>query len=406
MISVSRFAGRLLGSIALGAMAFTVYGSLVPFDFQTRDSSDARTAFHWAMTNRWWFESRSDAIANVMLGVPLGFGLLGFLRTGRTGIAGDVLVGVMILPLCLAFAAVVEFAQLYVPERTTSGSDVLCQGLGAVIGMAGWVVAGRWLVGQSEAIWSGSGAARRLLIVYLVLLAFVQVLPLDLSASPRDLYRKLRDDVVYVPFSEITREKGWERGTRLLQVCGLFLPVGLLARRARKGLLVPLVLAVATEGLQLIVKSRLPSATDAVVGASAVYVGWWLAGEPVASAAGARRPAALLYAAWLFAMLAISWQPFTTRAEPLPFDWMPSVPMERGHPLFALEDVLTKLILFGLGGALAMSPRRAALGGLLVAGLCEWGQTIFGSHTPGITDVLLGAGGMWIGARVRALAWN
>ena len=45
------------------------------------------------MTHRWWYESRSDAIVNVMLGVPLGFGLLGYLRSGRSEWLGDILVG-------------------------------------------------------------------------------------------------------------------------------------------------------------------------------------------------------------------------------------------------------------------------------------------------------------------------
>lgn len=387
----ARFGGSFAGAIALGAMAFTVYGSLIPFDFQTRDADDARTAFHWAMTQRWMFESRSDAIANVMLGVPLGFGLVGFLRAERRGAAGDVFASLFCLPLCVAFAAAVEFCQLYLPERTTAGSDVLCQGFGSILGMAAWVVAGRWLVHQAEAIWSGSGAAGRLLIAYLVVLAFVQMLPMDLSASPRDLYRKLRDDVVFVPFSEGMTV---ERSTRLLQVCGLFLPVGLFARRGGWSLAIPLMLAIATEGIQLLVKSRVPSATDALVGGFGVLFGWWLC-------SGSRT--VMLFVLWLAAMLAISWQPFTIREAPLPFDWIPGLPLERGHPLFALEDMLTKLILFGLGGALVKHPARAALVGLLVAGLCESGQTMLGSHTPGLTDVLLGSLGMALGARVKLL---
>jgi VanZ family protein len=390
----ARFAGRFAGAIALGAMAFTVYGSLVPFDFQTRDADDARTAFHWAMTQRWMFESRSDAIANVMLGVPLGFGLVGFLRAEGRGAAGDVFASLFCLPMCVAFAAAVEFCQLYLPERTTAGSDVLCQGFGSIIGMATWAVAGRWLVRQAEAIWSGSGAAGRLLIAYLVLLAFVQMLPMDLSASPRDLYRKLRDDVVYVPFSELNEANRIERGARLLQVCGLFLPVGVFARRGGWSLAIPLLLAIATEGFQLLVKSRVPSATDAVVGGFGVLLGWWLS---------LRSRTVVIFIVWMAAMLAISWQPFDLRKTTLPFDWTPGLPLERGHPLFALEDMLTKLILFGLGGALVKHPARAALAGLLVAGLCESGQMILGSHTPGLTDVLLGSLGMALGCRVRQL---
>ena len=405
MNGATRFARRTLGSIVFGAVAFTVYGSLVPFDFRSRPWAVVVDSFHWAMVNRWWIESRSDGIANVMLGVPLGFGLLGFLRTGTSRRLSDLLVGFLLLPGCLTFASAVEFAQLYVPERTCSGSDVLCQGLGSLIGMAGWVIAGRWLMGHAEAAWNGSESSGRLLVAYLVLLAFVQLLPMDLTASPRDLYRKLRDDVVYVPFSELTAKAIWERTARLLQVFGLFVPVGLLARRAvrvPRRWVVPLALAaaMAMEAIQLIVKSRTPSATDAAIGASGALLGWWVAGS--------RSVPRWLLAACLFLGLAFtSWQPFELVMDPpLPFDWIPGLPLERGEPLFALEEMLTKCILFGLGGALLAASRsrqsiqQAAVMGLVASAIFEVGQTAFAHHSPCITDVLLGAMGAALGCRL------
>ena len=402
-----QFARRTLGLLVFGIVAFTVYGSLVPFDFHSRPWAEVVAAFRWAMTNRWWIESRADGIANVMLGIPLGFGLLGFLRTGRSNRSGDALLGVALLPACLAFAAVVEFAQLYVPERTCSGSDVLCQGLGAVLGMAGWVVSGRWLVAQADAAWNGAEVAGRLLVAYLVLLAFIQLLPMDLTASPRDLYRKLRDDVVYVPFSELMDEATWGRTARLLQVFGLFVPVGLLARQTARLPLIRVVLlaaalAVGMESLQLIVKSRVPSATDSAVGTMGAVFGWIVASH-------FRWSLAVL---WFVGLALISWQPFELVADPpLPFDWIPGLPLERGNPLFALEEMLTKCILFGLGGALLRPPNtagsndsihQAAVLGLVVSAIFEVGQTAFARHSPCITDVLLGALGAAIGCRFSA----
>ena len=54
----------------------------------------------------------------------------------------------------------------------------------------------------------------------------------------------------------------------------------------------------------------------------------------------------------------------------------------------------------GMGrmGRLAL---RAALGGVIVSSLCEWGQTIFAGQTPCITDVILGGIGMGIGCGIR-----
>ena len=62
--------------LALGSASFTLFGSLVPFAFQGRPWGEAVDAFVAAMTGRITIESRSDAAANVMLGVPLGFALL------------------------------------------------------------------------------------------------------------------------------------------------------------------------------------------------------------------------------------------------------------------------------------------------------------------------------------------
>ena len=393
-----RFARWLLGGLALASAAFILGGSLVPFDFRSRGLSEAADSFLWAMQRRWWPESRSDGIANVLLGVPLGFALLGLVRSGRSGIRGDIAWGLLLVPACMAFAAAVEFAQLFVPERTCAGSDVLCQGFGAAIGTIGWMAAGRWLLRQAEAMWWGADAAGRILTAYLLLLAFIQLLPLDLSASPRDLYRKLRDDVVYVPFFEFHgagEQKSLDRTARLLQVFGLYVPVGLLLRRTRFDLpprtfLLVLGIVCGMEGLQLVVHSRQPSATDVVVGMAGFLIGWWCTQRRL-----------LLGIAWFLGLAFVSWEPFESAGPALrSFDWIPGMPLESANPLWALEQMLTKLVLFGLGGALLSSPYRAAALGLIVAGVLEAGQMALAAHTPCITDVFLGGLGTFLGCQL------
>src|SRR5207248_2325426 len=76
---------RTFALFVLGVVAFTVYGSLVPFEFRSRGAGEAADSFLWAMTRRAVPQSRSDALANVLLGVPLGFGLLGLARVDRPG---------------------------------------------------------------------------------------------------------------------------------------------------------------------------------------------------------------------------------------------------------------------------------------------------------------------------------
>lgn len=405
-------ARRMLALLVAASAAFTVYGSLVPFTLRAQPPDDPGSAFRRAMTSRAAIDSRSDALANVLLGVPLGFGLLGLCRVGTPNRAGDVAAGAALLPVCVAFAAAVEFAQLYTTDRQCTGSDVLCQGVGAAVGMAVWVAAGRRLVGHAADLWVGAASPGRVLVAYLVLLAFVQALPLDLSASPKDWYKKARDHVEFVPFRRLAEAEGdrvLELAAKVLKVVGLYLPAGLLAARlpgrfwegrnvlgvAAAGVAV----AAALEGIQLLVTSRVPAATDVVVGAAGATAGWAI-GRRVRGAG-----AAVWGVLWAGALLVAYWHPFDFRGPGQGFGWVPGGPLESGHPLFALEELLTKVILFGLlGVAVAAGGTRplalAATVGTAVAAVIEGGQVFLPRHTPCITDVLVGGAGALAGAWV------
>jgi VanZ family protein len=408
---------RTFALVVLGVVAFTVYGSLVPFEFRSRAPGEAIDSFLWAMTNRPLPESRSDGLANVLLGVPLGFALLGLCRVDRSRMARTVAAGLVLLPACLAFAAAVEFAQLFVPVRTCAGSDVLCQGFGAAVGMLGWALVGQRLTDQVREV-AGSGAVVRLLAAYVVLLAFVQTLPMDLTISPKEVYKKLRDKVVYVPFTEFrgaTAGRTWERTATLLQVTALYLPVGLLAanlpgRLRKHAESLPKVFALSVglacgmEAIQLVVQSRTSSATDVAVGATAATLGWVIGRRFPTSAGGT--PAVFLGLVWFAAVAVICWQPFALAGQTTPFDWRPGLPREGKSDLFALEEMLTKLATFAPFGVLAAAvvPRYhqlfGAAAGLAVAAVFEAGQTFVPPHMPCITDVILGGLGAWAGAWV------
>jgi VanZ family protein len=415
MQSVAR---RWFALLVLGSASFTLFGSLVPFQFKSKPWSEAVDSFIWAMNHRMDLESRSDGVANVMLGVPLGFGLLGMLCADRcVPWLRASLYGLAMLPACCAFAASVEFSQLYVPVRTCSGSDVLAQTIGSAIGMIGWLIIGQRLTDEIRKATTGIGAAGRFLFGYVLLLGFIQALPLDLTLSPANVYRKFRDGGVrLIPFGEFRNLAGdqtWERIAGLLQLAGLYLPVGLLAgclpgrfwsgNNFGQVALAALGLSASIEAAQLLVISRGSSATDALIGAAAVVVGWRLA-----CAKAERRWR--LGLVWFLSMAVVSWQPLTFPGPSQPFDWIPGMPFEGGNPLSALENMLTKLVLFGLIGAIvATSPAVkkkwalvvATATGLLASVLFEAVQTQTPSHSPSITDVLLGGFGSFAGAWVR-----
>lgn len=423
--------------VVLGVAGFTVYGSLVPFHFRALPLGEALDLFGAILAAGPKIVSRSDAAANLLLGVPLGFALLGIGCVDRGPARAKVVrLGALLLPLCALFAAGVEFAQLFTTGRTSSASDVLAQTLGAALGMLAWVLWGQALTDRVRAIWTRAdvNAAGRVLIAYVALVAFVQTLPFDLSASPYELYRKLRDGgVKFVPFGEFDGASDAERWNligKLVKLAGLFFPIGLLAARLKGRVagwgivpvaLAALALAVCLEAPQLVVKSRTPSATDALVGALAAVAGWY-AGR--VHHEGLALPFALSWGVvWLAGMTAVTQPPAGAPLldAPRPFDWVPGLPLESGDPLHALEEMSVKLVLFGLLGALVAAwrlpprSRRAPAGsvpvavalavalGLLASAFFESGQRWHDTHTPCVTDVLLGGLGAALGVVVASV---
>jgi VanZ family protein len=417
---------RTYAVLALGAAAFIVYGSLVPLDFRARPLDEVLKAYRWAMTERVLIQSRADAITNFLVAVPLGFALLAMTRVDQdTDRRRDFLAAIQWLPACVALGAAVEFAQLYVPTRTCSASDVICQGFGAGVGMVAWILFGRELNAGARQLWGrspGSGAAARLLLLYLLLLAVIQTLPFDLNPGPKELYRKVRDEVQFVPFEEFRQgdDAAWDAAARSIRVIGLFLPLGLLAARLKGGIgrnffgLLGFAIgtAVIAEALQVAIQSRHPAATDAVVAFGGIVAGWLL-GRVFANGLSVEA-ALILGQVWVAALMIDFWQPFHERMPRGDFDWLPGAPADSGNPLLTLLEFLCKLVFFapfGILTAAAASRLRvgvmlglAALIGAAVAAVLEIGQLFVGAHTPGITDVILGgcgaAAGAWIASRV------
>ncbi len=425
---------RALGWLAAAVAAFTVYGSLVPFHFRAVPFGDAVGRFRATLAAGVSIESKSDAAANLMLGVPLGFALLGCACRGRSQVATAV--GILVLlPACAGFASAVEFAQLFTPNRNCAASDILAQALGAAFGMAAWVAFGPRLTDAALAVWhrADADAVSKLLIAYVAFVAFVQVQPLDLTLSPRNLYHKLRD--LRLPFTEFDAADAerWATYAKLVKLAALYLPIGLLAARLKgrvegwgiaRTAAVAVLLGAALEAPQLFVASRRPATTDALVGALAAVAGWY-AGR--VHSEGLAVPFVLSWAVvWCAGMTVVTQPPpGTPRLDaPRPFDWIPGAPLESGEPLHALEEMLTKLVLFGLLGVIVaarvLPPRTrrgppgsvpvavavAAVLGLLASGLIESSQRWHEAHTPCVTDVLLGGAGaglaVLVASRLRA----
>lgn len=430
--------------IAAGVAVFTIYGSLVPFDFRPRPLDDAVQAFRWVLENRSDIQSRSDFVANVILGIPLGFSLLAALRLDKPfNIAAGLITAIAVWPLCVLFSAAVEFSQLFFHERTSSGSDIIAQGLGSAIGMLAWLGFGERLVRKFRGVWQGErigGTAGRLLAVYAFMLAVVCWLPLDLTLSPADVYRKIRDGkLVLVPFVEVTQPGGPGLETKMsvwIELAGLYFPLGLLAagigRPPWNSIAGAGPVAVRAFGIallielgQMFVMSRTTSITDVIIGGGGAWAGWLLARamRPPPGRGLTLEAGQLLGQAWIGVLLLMNWMPFNFDRSLIPaklseVNWIPFAAAYEKNYLNSLEEAAAKTLLFAPLGAVAacigvrrvVRKRHAVVLGIVTAALVEAGQLALPGRVPVPTDLIFGGFGAWLGAaaalRLRAYGYG
>jgi VanZ family protein len=298
------------------------------------------------------------------------------------------------------------------------------------------VLLGPWLSGAARRAWDdprAGGTVGKLLLGYLLLVALIQLLPLDLTVSPADVYRRVRDQAVLVPFAELWQRDGgpapdrMQKAANWVSLVGLYLPVGMLAAHLpwgdfRRGLpavaVLGLLLALLMEGLQLFV-SRTPSTTDALFGGVGVAAGW----AAVRGLSGRLTPelALVLGQVWLGLLAVVNWYPFdfgppqgvTARLEAA--NWVPLADSEAKDYMAGFQELLQKATLFIPFGVLVAAVGRspgpgrlvAAAGvGMFAAAVLEFGQVLVPSRYPSVTDVVLGAaaavGGAAVASRVRS----
>lgn len=160
------------------------YAALFPFDFTANRPAALKVDWHFTQAY-----TLVDAPENVLLFLPLGFGLAYLLQKkgyGRkTAVSGALFVG-------LGLSFLVEVLQLYLPLRTTAAADLAANGAGALLG--GWLAL-RW----GETLFTAVAArAAKLSFWQAVALSVVYTLALFLATvSLRDAGRITGWDAAY-----------------------------------------------------------------------------------------------------------------------------------------------------------------------------------------------------------------
>jgi glycopeptide antibiotics resistance protein len=397
--------------VALAYTAFVVYGSLVPLDFRSLPWQEALARFQNLPWLTLGIEARADWVANILLFIPLAFLWLGVLWRHQS-LGWGMVASLLVLLAAGLLSLAIEFIQIFFPPRTTSLNDLVAESLGALIGVAAWWLSGPRLLAWLEAWGSAHGPLRqseRWLVVWLVGLFLYNLLPLDLTLSPVELYHKFKAGrVVLVPFAALPHDPV-QAVYELVTDVMVWMPVAWWWRVGGVSFLRTVAYTVGAaqvlEFLQLWVYSRVADVTDVLTAAGGGMLG---AGMTAIRWAALPRWAWTITAlAWLGILLGLFWYPFDFRSEAQAADEILRAPLTIyyfGTEFRAATEVLHKVLFFlPLGFCLGAALKRRWLAVVLgagVAGTVEIGQLFLPTKYADFTDWALETAGVALGVRL------
>lgn len=411
---------------------FVIYGSLVPWQFNSLSPNEAWYRFQ----NIEYFElgiaSRADWVANILLFIPLAFLWLCRLSLQQK-LIGKLVASAAVLIACFLLCSVIEFTQLYFPPRTVSLNDIVAESLGAVLGVFSW-----WILGKKFIAWLENWQINKTdtipyLQVYLGCMFFYNVLPLDLTLSPVEFYHKWREGrVILVPFSGITGDIFRDIYDCLSDIA-LWIPVPWLWHKlgnfSKRDLLKRvLVSAALIEFFQLFVYSRVTDITDILLAWIGGLIGVSLIGISFkdnvqdGGNAGLKSPGkhyflyvCLGYLLWALVVVLVFWYPYDFKFSYANFlAWsdrflrLPFYAYYYGTEFRAITEVFHKVLFFIpfgviLSGAVQSVANKVPAIFFVVLGTgvtslgIEFGQLFLPNKNPDSTDVILEILGGFLG---------
>jgi VanZ family protein len=417
--------------LAVFLALFVVYGSLVPLHYRPLSWSESLVRFRAVCATPLTFDSLSDWLTNIILFVPLGFVTMAALRSDFGWKHNHVAI-VFVLPTCVLLSIGVEFAQLWFPPRVSSLNDIVAETLGAALGVAVWLTAGRGLMSAWQRMWGAVPThdwAPQLLPPSIAVLILIEGWPLDLTIRPADLWHKYRAGGVYLMPCAAAGHHFWEFTAKHLQTLLFFGPVGVLLGNIRSSrwhlwvcwpriFMVGFGLAAFVTLLQLLVESRVCDTTTLVFGTLAIVGGWAVS---IASSRRAlrhphgslRQPYRLLLPPVVIVLMILNWLPFDFSFDARFIDrrfhslcLVPFVDYQHTDILHIVGEFLTKVFLWvPLGALVGFSWRAQSLSTVLLQWVpllmyalgLELGQFFLRSRVASVSDVTVESAGAWIG---------
>jgi VanZ family protein len=403
---------------------FIVYGSFIPFYFNFDPvflkwrlglfltKSLRRGLRHF---------STADVICNILLFAVFGFLWVAAYRDKQEPSPARAVLRASAVGLLFGFA--IELAQTSGRYRNASMLDVLCNGMGALLGA---IIAQRVLRDYSGSRGTTLFRFMRerpwvILFVFLLWVPLADALfPYQISLNIWAAWAKLKQSPL-IPFSRGFHEAWIELFVERLF---FFAAIGFVVRRILKTCnsinavaltwLICSALALILETAKLVVVGRTPDINHLVISSTGALLGAAI----IPTLASFRivdrysKKILLLVAIGLIGyseLMPLDWiYSNELPAKIASIEWLPFKTYFFIDPLFAAFDLGKKLyVSIPLGFALALQtplqhgrsrPDRATILGLVIAVLLEASQIALRSRTPSVTDALLIGFGAWLGA--------
>jgi len=234
-LATSKQIRRMIFWAGLWYGLFVIYGSLMPFQFQSRDFDDALAHYLASEADGIAGISWRDFLTNIALFVPLGFLGAGALLASPPRSTKILSLLLVIGGTCL-LSALIEFLQLYFPPRVSWTYDVVGNCLGSFGGYLAWKTAGPAFLVLIEQC---SAAQRSLLkiswspryklaisLAYVVGLAFANSWLRDSWLSYEVAMTRL-SEFAFLPFYYYQDASTWVALRSMLWHFAMYIPIGI-----------------------------------------------------------------------------------------------------------------------------------------------------------------------------------
>ena len=417
--------------------AFVIYGSLVPLNLRLISLGEALNLFLELRFVDLGNVSRMDWATNVVLGIPISFlGLCWIPVSGHPVQLGGRIV--LLLFFCLTVSITAEFLQIFFSSRVPSINDIVAQFIGSVVGVILGIFWGNSLRGAIDEFLATQVLDKKvgfLFSAYVLTIVILNVMPLDLSLSPVEIYRKWDQGYInLIPFAF----KG-DTSTLIYNTVvdtSKWVPVPLFFIYLRGGkiytaILFSLSIACSIEFAQLFVMSRITDVTDVFTALAGSTIGGWLAwkiknhkSDPVPIVKHERTRlgrVAVIFGIWMCIPLIIDWFPFDfTFDKPAikrhlsELSWIPFINYQATNFLHAIATAVRKTIVFAVPGMIfayavrnnaRQYSRQMNIAIVIIAtmfitgwaGIIEIGQFFLPGDVPDLTDIFLSVFGFLAG---------